>query len=230
MASKLQLCVRRLSTLRKHCCFPSSSSSSFLVRSRSLLIQPSRTIIHHSSIDSPPLSRTFYSSPLLNINSTDTEGPAAIDYRLLLQEDEFHSLADSTIHDLQEKLEEYGDTVQIDGFDIDYGNEVLTLKLGDLGTYVLNKQTPNRQLWLSSPVRIVAGQMIVKLGWRKLVRTCQRIVGGSNESGSKLKFGPSRFDWDRNAQAWVYRRTKANLLKVLESEMGQLFGEPIKLA
>ncbi|KAJ6433354.1 hypothetical protein OIU84_017114 [Salix udensis] len=195
MASKLQLCVRRLSTLRKHCCFTSSSSSSFLVRSRSLLIQPSRTINHHSSIHSPPLSRTFYSSPLLNINSTDTEGPAAIDYHSLLQEDEFHSLADSTIHDLQEKLEEYGDAVQIDGFDIDYGNEVLTLKLGDLGTYVLNKQSPNRQLWLSSPVS-----------------------------------GPSRFDWDRNAQAWVYRRTKANLLKVLESEMGQLFGEPIKLA
>lgn len=35
--------------------------------------------------------------------------------------------------------------------------------------------------------RIVAGQMTVKLGWRKLVRTCERIVGGSNESGSKLK-------------------------------------------
>ncbi|CAN0900572.1 Probable serine/threonine-protein kinase WNK11 [Linum grandiflorum] len=49
--------------------------------------------------------------------------------------------------------QEYGDTVQVDGFDIDYGNEVLTLKLGELGTYVLNKQTPNRQLWLSSPVR-----------------------------------------------------------------------------
>jgi hypothetical protein len=42
--------------------------------------------------------------------------------------------------------------------------------------------------------------------------------------------GPSRFDWDRSDQAWVYRRTKANLLNVLESEMGQLFGEPIKLA
>lgn len=34
---------------------------------------------------------------------------------------------------------------------------------------------------------IVGGQMAVKLGWRKLVRTCDRIVGGSNESGSKLK-------------------------------------------
>lgn len=32
---------------------------------------------------------------------------------------------------------------------------VMTVKLGDLGTYVLNKQTPNRQIWLSSPVRFV---------------------------------------------------------------------------
>ena len=35
-------------------------------------------------------------------------------------------------------------------------NQVLTLKLGCLGTYVLNKQTPNRQIWLSSPVRYFA--------------------------------------------------------------------------
>lgn len=44
-------------------------------------------------------------------------------------------------------------------YDIDYifviafQNEVLTLKLGNLGTYVINKQTPNRQIWMSSPVR-----------------------------------------------------------------------------
>ena len=31
---------------------------------------------------------------------------------------------------------------------------VITVKLGDdLGTYVINKQTPNKQIWLSSPVR-----------------------------------------------------------------------------
>lgn len=29
---------------------------------------------------------------------------------------------------------------------------VLTVALGDLGTYVINKQTPNRQIWMSSPV------------------------------------------------------------------------------
>lgn len=29
---------------------------------------------------------------------------------------------------------------------------VLTLALGDKGTYVLNKQAPNKQIWSSSPV------------------------------------------------------------------------------
>jgi len=29
---------------------------------------------------------------------------------------------------------------------------VLTVKLGSHGAYVINKQTPNRQIWLSSPV------------------------------------------------------------------------------
>ena len=32
---------------------------------------------------------------------------------------------------------------------------VLTLKLGSKGTYVINKQPPNKQIWLSSPFRCV---------------------------------------------------------------------------
>ncbi|XP_071696029.1 frataxin, mitochondrial-like [Rutidosis leptorrhynchoides] len=87
-----------------------------------------------------------------NFNEVLSQGPTAVDYSALLQEDEFHELADATMYDLLEKIEEYGDSVDTDGFDIDYGNQVLTVKFGDLGTYVLNKQTPNRQIWMSSPV------------------------------------------------------------------------------
>lgn len=29
---------------------------------------------------------------------------------------------------------------------------MLTILLGKKGTYVINKQTPNRQIWLSSPI------------------------------------------------------------------------------
>ncbi|CAO1332013.1 unnamed protein product [Diamesa serratosioi] len=36
--------------------------------------------------------------------------------------------------------------------DIEYSDGVLTVKLGSKwGTYVINRQTPNRQIWLSSP-------------------------------------------------------------------------------
>ncbi|XP_031090710.1 uncharacterized protein LOC115995736 isoform X2 [Ipomoea triloba] len=86
-------------------------------------------------------------------NTPLDEAPALIDYRSMLQEDEYHKLANTTIHDILDKLEEFGDLVDIDGYDVDYGNEVLTLKLGSFGTYVINKQTPNRQIWMSSPIR-----------------------------------------------------------------------------
>ncbi|XP_017972088.1 PREDICTED: frataxin, mitochondrial isoform X1 [Theobroma cacao] len=141
MASRLPL-LRRISKLLRP--LPSSPVRS----SRALLLLGSSRPSH--SPWSFASSRRFCSDPL-NLPH-DSQGAAAIDYRSVLQEDEFHRIANSTIHDLQEKLEEYGDIVQIDGFDVDYGNEVLTLKLGALGTYVLNKQTPNRQIWLSSPV------------------------------------------------------------------------------
>ncbi|CAH8361099.1 unnamed protein product [Eruca vesicaria subsp. sativa] len=131
----------------------------------------------------------------ITTRSLSSQGPAPIDYSSILKEDEFHKLANVTINHLLEKIEDYGDNVQIDGFDIDYGNEVLTLKLGSLGTYVLNKQTPNRQIWMSSPVS-----------------------------------GPSRFDWDRDANAWIYRRTEARLHKLLEEELENLCGEPIQLS
>ncbi|KAM0952375.1 putative ferroxidase [Dioscorea sansibarensis] len=190
----------------------SSSSSSARLLLRRLLVKRSRfspylqisTLLEapgsggHDGSFAPSLwsssfSKFFSSSGTSPVG--DFQGPTAIDYRSILEENEFHQLADDTIHDLQEKFEEYGDSVQIDGFDIDYGNQVLTLKLGNLGTYVVNKQTPNRQIWLSSPIS-----------------------------------GPSRFDWDAKANSWVYRRTKANLMRLLESEVEELCGKPIRLS
>eukprot|EP00261_Vitis_vinifera_P037578 XP_019078821.1 PREDICTED: frataxin, mitochondrial isoform X2 [Vitis vinifera] len=176
-SSKL-LFLRRLSRALK--LSSSSSSSSLSVRPYVFLLEASRPSdlakINLRSFLSVA-SRSFCSRTL--DLEDDSQGPAAIDYSSLLQEDEFHKVADSTIQDLQEKFE----------------NQVLTLKLGTLGTYVLNKQTPNRQIWLSSPVS-----------------------------------GPSRFDWDQSAQAWVYRRTKANLSKLLETELEKLCGTPISLS
>ncbi|KAG1705771.1 Frataxin, mitochondrial [Nymphon striatum] len=51
-----------------------------------------------------------------------------------------------------ESLCEYFDEVCPDA-DVTYADGVLTVKLGEPhGTYVINKQVPNRQIWFSSPI------------------------------------------------------------------------------
>lgn len=112
----------------------------------------------------------------------------------LVSEEKFHSLANDTLDTLQEKIEAYGEDLDVDGFDLDYSDGVMTVRLGDKGTYVLNKQTPNRQLWLSSPVS-----------------------------------GPARFDWNMSENLWIYRRTKAELISLLEEELSELLGSPVAL-
>ena len=80
-----------------------------------------------------------------------------------MPEGEFHKLADHTLEDLVDRIEVYVDELDLGGggggeegdddeVDVEYSQGVLTIRLGGLGTYVLNKQTPNRQIWMSSPV------------------------------------------------------------------------------
>mmetsp|Transcript_22269 Transcript_22269/g.56657 ORF Transcript_22269/g.56657 Transcript_22269/m.56657 type:complete len:202 (-) Transcript_22269:128-733(-) len=69
-----------------------------------------------------------------------------------LTEGQYHAVADATMDALHDKLEAFVEEQDIDGSDVEYGQGVLTVKLGRHGTYVINKQTPNRQIWLSSPV------------------------------------------------------------------------------
>ncbi|KAF9557848.1 Frataxin [Agrocybe pediades] len=66
--------------------------------------------------------------------------------------EEYHNLADEAMDNLLETMEtlveERGDADQ----EVDYHSGVLTLNLGKHGTYVINKQPPNKQIWLSSPI------------------------------------------------------------------------------
>jgi len=52
---------------------------------------------------------------------------------------------------LLEFLEELLDRLGNPSYEVEYHSGVLTLVLGDSGTYVINKQPPNKQIWLSSP-------------------------------------------------------------------------------
>ncbi|KAF8203285.1 Frataxin [Pholiota molesta] len=69
-----------------------------------------------------------------------------------LSMEEYHALADKTMEELLETLEELVDSEGHPDYEVDYHSGVLTLKLGSHGTYVINKQPPNKQIWLSSPL------------------------------------------------------------------------------
>lgn len=69
-----------------------------------------------------------------------------------MPEIQYHQLADHALEDLLERIEEFLEVVDVDDSDIEYSQGVLTIRLGKLGTYVINKQTPNRQIWMSSPI------------------------------------------------------------------------------
>eukprot|EP00955_Chlamydomonas_euryale_P000194 2077-Chlamydomonas_euryale.AAC.9 len=70
-----------------------------------------------------------------------------------LNEEQYQKEADTLLDMLHDAFEEYIEDLGLDGGDVEYSQGVLTVKVGGgHGTFVLNKQTPNRQIWLSSPV------------------------------------------------------------------------------
>ena len=70
-------------------------------------------------------------------------------------EKSYEKVANETLESLSDRFDRMSDELMdllSDDYDATFSNGVLTLKLGaDLGTYVINKQTPNLQIWLSSP-------------------------------------------------------------------------------
>ena len=67
---------------------------------------------------------------------------------MALDEATYARLADATLKRLTDAI----DDALGDRLDADLESGVLTLQLDSGGTYVINKQAPNRQIWLSSPV------------------------------------------------------------------------------
>ena len=64
--------------------------------------------------------------------------------------DDYVALADEALDTILEKADELAD--ERDDVEAELSSGVLTLKIAGTGTWVLNKQVPNRQLWLSSPL------------------------------------------------------------------------------
>ncbi|MBI1778830.1 MAG: iron donor protein CyaY [Proteobacteria bacterium] len=64
-----------------------------------------------------------------------------------MDEGAFQVLADATLRELMTALDDdLGDLA-----DVDLGNGILTIELESGAKYIVNKQSPNRQIWLASP-------------------------------------------------------------------------------
>lgn len=132
-----------------------------------LLLNSSIFPKHHHLFNSQPYSYTTssYSSSSSSSTSSTTSAPAtsqkspssssssASDAESESDElsiEEYHRLSNRYIDTLVSILEQ----LQEDRADVDceYSAGVLTLYFPPHGTYVLNKQPPNKQIWLSSPV------------------------------------------------------------------------------
>ncbi|XP_005388631.1 PREDICTED: frataxin, mitochondrial [Chinchilla lanigera] len=94
------------------------------------------------------LSGKKQSVHLMHLRNSGTVGNAGT-----LDETAYERLAEETLDSLAEFFEDLADKpYTLEDYDVSFGSGVLTVKLGgDLGTYVINKQTPNKQIWLSSP-------------------------------------------------------------------------------
>nr|XP_024649115.1 frataxin, mitochondrial-like [Macaca nemestrina] len=90
------------------------------------------------------------SAYLMNLRKSGTLGHSGS-----LDDTTYERLAEETLDSLAEFFEDLADKpYTFEDYDVSFGSGVLTVKLGgDLGTYVINKQTPNKQIWLSSPSR-----------------------------------------------------------------------------
>lgn len=77
---------------------------------------------------------------------------AFIQLRMFQSESEYHTIADDILEDIQDAVEMALEEKGVAEFDVTYASGVLTIVLpSPHGTYVVNKQTPNRQIWWSSP-------------------------------------------------------------------------------
>ncbi|TNN67636.1 3-hydroxy-3-methylglutaryl-coenzyme A reductase [Liparis tanakae] len=110
---------------------------------RALIGQPPRL---ESRVDGVMWRKNIHLTPLRLENSTNGQMRE-------LSEGAYDKLAEKTLDALTEYFEDLTEEAFTGAdYDVVYSSGVLTVKVGrDHGTYVINKQTPNRQIWLSSP-------------------------------------------------------------------------------
>lgn len=123
----------------------------------------------------------------------ETEGESVASAAEISAE-KYHELADDYMNALLEKLEAMQE--ETEDIDVEYSAGVLTLTFPPNGTYVINKQPPNKQIWLSSPTTGPKRYDYVMLS-----------------EGQDSKEGTGKSEW-------VYLRDGSTLTDLLQKEVG----------
>jgi frataxin len=148
--------------------------------------------------------------------------------------DKYHALSDQTMDTLLEELETFLDSLGNSGYEVEYHvrwghlpvlcqprfdkytvwsqSGVLTLHLADKGTYVINKQPPNKQIWLSSPFRCAS----LSVSFLQSKDICE-------------PSGPKRYDYIASSDEWVYSRDGKSLGDLLNEELSEVIQDTVDL-
>jgi len=185
-------------------------------RLTSTSIRPSKpasaTSIYTRSVVSSPSPRAFSTSPVTfkgilpdssEPQPPNTESAEHSTHAAQISDAEYHEIADQYLDTLVLALEELSEKAS-DGVEVEFSAGVLTVTHPKSGTYVLNKQPPNKQIWLSSPVSGPKRFDWVISGAGQHEKEDSTIDAGDDGSGGR----------------WVYLRDGTQLSELLKKELG----------
>ncbi|KAK0740429.1 hypothetical protein B0T18DRAFT_482356 [Schizothecium vesticola] len=155
----------------------------------------------------PTTPRPFTTStPRLGITPDDTppknvETPDLVRTAAVITDAEYHAVADEFMDRLLSHLE--GLEEKTEDLDVEYSAGVLNIRFGpEIGTYVVNKQPPNKQIWLSSP----------KSGPKRY----DYVIMGDGQHEKQ----------DTAVGDWLYLRDNSSLTELFREELGIELGMP----
>ncbi|ROW06479.1 hypothetical protein VMCG_04230 [Cytospora schulzeri] len=178
-----------------------TSNTTGAIRSapRRALPVPSRAVLNPLAARSRFLSTTSSQNKGILPDSSDPSPPNVQNHNpkpvpAELTDTEYHELADEYLEIVLAQVEAIAENNE--AVEVEYSAGVMTIIHPDFGTYVVNKQPPNKQIWLSSPISGPKRYDYVLFG-----------------EGQAQKAGTATGDW-------VYLRDGSTLTELFLGELG----------
>ena len=167
-------------------------------------------------------SSVIKSTPLVPIGKANTSASIlakhGVHIRTFKSVGDYHNVADETVDSIQDAVDDFlEDHYDADAAEkgedvpeVNYSSGVMTLSLPPHGTWIINKQTPNQQLWWSSPI---SGPKRYEYDEKRKNWVCSRVLdGGGTGDAGEVSYGE-----------------EDTLGGILNKEFKELFGEGLDL-